>query len=815
MARPELPAPGTDLSVLALARLLRRRGETRQAAELLDTTLSQGALQAPATTTLSAQVGWLNLERGDLYQDQGALQDADRHALAAVAHFERAGHRGGQAAAALQLGDLAWQAGNAEVATAWWRRCHALADNVGNPMLSARALASLALLELSRAAPEAAEALLAAAEQRAQLDLDETLDGEVLSAETRALRDEAAREQRVVAATVALVRARQAVRSGNWAETRLLIASAAEVAEAEAAWGLYVDALRLDAVVARRQGDPRSAVEALAMAARAAREGGLQRLAAVVDSERVLALADNEQWAEAFSLQAETPPDAIAEQPAVHAARLEAFAVLSLRAGNTIAAEASAREAESLRTQVTDTAGAARAAALVADTALHAGELSAALDAAARAQALAAQAGRPDVEVAARLTALAARVRGGTPSDAPSPGDTVRAPAPTEPASSTLSATGTDAGADRAAPPGSAAAWVREADALCTLADAAGSVPQRIAARDLCAATRARTGDSEGALSAAREAVQLSESHPLLRWRGRAQARLATALLAVGDAEAALRAAETAAQLGGEADDGASRARSLVAGGRALMALGRLDEAQLALGQATQEAATLKQPALAAEAALAQGEAFLRLRRPREARHVFAQAVDQARRAGSLPLQINALRGAANAAIQGGQAEIAAQELREAAALAEAAEGSDGLDTAAACRGDLARLACQQGQPDAALATLDSAPAPTSRHVRGELATVRGQALAMQRRFERAAEALEGAVADLRSERGRSLGAALFLLGQVRGYLGQGEACGAALGEALVLTASLGLPEQHEVRRVIERLQVQADGAHG
>ena len=58
----------------------------------------------------------------------------------------------------------------------------------------------------------------------------------------------------------------------------------------------------------------------------------------------------------------------------------------------------------------------------------------------------------------------------------------------------------------------------------------------------------------------------------------------------------------------------------------------------------------------------------------------------------------------------------------------------------------------------------------------------------------------------------RSLGAALFLLGQIEGMLGQGEACGEHLAEALVITARLGLPEQQAIRNVIERIQSQNDG---
>lgn len=758
-----------DMSVLALARLLRGRGDAAQAVQLLDATLSQARLQTPATTTLSADVAWLHLERAGLSQDAGDLTSADHHGLRGVFHFQRAGDRGGQAAAALLLGDLAWQGGNPEAAARWWTRCHALADNVGNPMLGARALAALALLELSMARPDQAEAMLAAAEHRAQTDLDEALAGEVLDTGTRGLRTEARAETRVVEASVALVRARQAIRAGRWSAARLLLGAVAEVAQQQGAPGLYVDALRLDAVVARRQGDPRSAAEGLILAADAARAAGMLRLAALVDTERVLALADNEAWPEAFALQNQAPPPSIAAQPAVHAARLEAFAVLSLRAGNAIAAERSAAEAEATRLAAHDFAGSARATALLAEAQLAGGDVALAAETAERAAAAAVSAGRIDIEVAAGLTYLATLARHGAP----------------------------------------AAARIAQAEALTERADVAGSAPQRIAVRDLHAAALVEAGVPQLALTVARTAVALAEDHPLLRWRGRARSRLAAALLATGDPNAALAETETAARLGVAAEDRITQARCLLIGGQALVALGRLDEAQLALGHAMQVAFSLRMPTLAGEAAFAQGDAFLRLQRGREARHVFEQAVDQARRAGTVAAQIRALRGAAAAAHQLGQSDVALAELAVAASLA------GGLE-AGRCAVDRARIHCERQAPDAALAvlaeiTVEGWPSTAA----GELLTVLGQARAMKGDIAAAATHLTDAVAHLRAGSERSLGAALFLLGQVEGMRGDGDACGTALAEALIITARLGLPEQHAVRRVIERIQAQAEADHG
>ncbi|MCO4760582.1 MAG: hypothetical protein KC502_03715 [Myxococcales bacterium] len=759
------PTPGDQQSsVLDVARLLRQRGEAGRAAQLLDATLGQAPLQTPATTPLAAEVAWLHLERADLHQDGGHLTAADEDGLRAVDLFQRANDRGGQAAAALLLGDLAWQGGNPEAAAGWWSRCHALADSVGNPMLGARALAGLALLELSMARPERAEAMLAAAEHRAQADVAVALQGDILGADAQ-LQRRVADESEVVEATVALVRARQAIRAGNWAEARLLLAAAAEVAKRLSASSLYVDALRLDAVVARRQGDPRSASEALDLAANAARTAGLDRLAALVDSERVLALADNEQWAEAFALQNDAPAAALADQPAIRASRLEAFAVLSLKASNPVAAERAASDAEAIRVAAKDKAGAARAAALLADAQLASGDLAGAQATAERAATAAGESGRIDVEVAAHLTQLAALGR-------------------------------------LAAPAEKRVALGRQ---ILGHADAAGSVPQRIAARDLLAAALGASGDTAAAQQVAEDAVDLADSHPLMRWRGRARARLAATLLGAGSPKQALEQAEKAASAGGEADDRVTRARSLLVGGQALVALGRLDEAQLALGHAMAEASSVRLPSLAAEAAYAQGDAFLRLRRARQARHVFAQAVDQARRAGSIAMQLSALRGAAAAARLGGEMETAMAELASAAKL------HSGLE-ADRCTVDLARLHCERNAPDQALEALSSVDAsewPAA--AAGELWTVRGQALAMQRQLEPAAQALSTAVTLLRTGNDRSLGAALFLLGQVEGMRGNGHACGEALGEALMITARLGLPEQHDVRRVIERIQSQAE----
>ena len=76
-----------------------------------------------------------------------------------------------------------------------------------------------------------------------------------------------------------------------------------------------------------------------------------------------------------------------------------------------------------------------------------------------------------------------------------------------------------------------------------------------------------------------------------------------------------------------------------------------------------------------------------------------------------------------------------------------------------------------------------------------------------------AREALTVAVDLLRDVSPRSLGAALFVLGQVEGMLGNGTECGEALGEALVIAASLGLPEQATIRAAIERLHRQAEAS--
>ena len=351
--------PGASSAVIAsgevidLARALRRRGRFQEALALLNETLSQRALATPATVDLAAKVGWITLERGGLCLDAGALAQADADASSALRLFESAQHRAGAGFAALLAGDVAAAGGGLLAAARWWQSALALGDAAGNGALAARALCSL---------------LVTGATEQAGLDLDGVATAARLRLDapaTDALGDDddakraAQAQQDAAEATLALCATRDALRGGRLGETRLLLPPLLEAAQRLGEPGLLVDAMRLDATLARRGGDARAAIDSLARAEALALQAGLARLAAVVRTERLLALAEDERWGEAFELAAEdeasddrasddgasddrasddrasdtpeaTALAAVRALPAVAAARLEAFALLSL-----------------------------------------------------------------------------------------------------------------------------------------------------------------------------------------------------------------------------------------------------------------------------------------------------------------------------------------------------------------------------------------------------------------------------------------------------------------------------------------------------
>lgn len=755
-------AKGKVFEALGFARGLRQGGDLTAAAAVIDAVLSQPQLQTPATADLAAYVGWLLLERAGICEARGELLAADGDALKALACFESARDRGGQAAASLALGDLSWQSGSPGPAVAWWNRTKALADNTGHTPLAARALGSLALAELACGRSGPAQELLAAAEERAEAGLDA-----VVAKADEALHGAAQAQTDVSRASLTLVRCLEAIRAAHWTEARLLLGTSAESARKLESPELYVLTLRLDAVVARRAGDPRSAVEALKLARQEADRAGLSRQAALLDSELVLALADNESWAEAFEIQQREPPPAVASQPAVHAARLEAFGVLSLHSGNPEAAEKALRGAEQVRIGIQDVAGSARSAALLAEALRARGQLEDAWAVADRAGQAARGAGRLDVATAAGLTQLHLLLLRHDPR---------------------------------------AAALASE---VAQVAEAAGSSSQRIIALDGQAAAALQAGDLETAVSASAAASALAGQQPLLRLQARAAARKAQLDLLGGDAHGALRGAKATAELAARAEDAEARLRALLVAGNALISLGRNDEGLLGLTHAQTEALAADKRTLAAEAAWELGNGYLRVGRNREARHAFSQAVSLAREVGARALAAKGLRGSAAARKAMGQPDGALAALQEAAGEGDAVQ-------AAMSAVDRARILVETGRAQVALEALEGLERAGEGRLSfaevGEVRLVRGQALLTLGRKQEAVEALRQAVQAQRRGDERSLGAALFLLGQVEGMLGQGSACGVHLAEALVIAARLGLPEQHTIRRVIERIQLQADG---
>ena len=757
-----LQRPRTVYEALGFARALRQQGDLSAAASILDAALSQATLQVPPTAELSAHVGWLHLERATICEARGEMPAADEHGLRGLNCFERAGDRGGQAVASLALGDLSAQTGAPGSAARWWERAASLADNVGNTALAARALAALALQELAAGGTARAQALLDAGEERVVAGVDG-----LVAHGAEALRSAAEEQGQAARAALTVVRCREAIRAGHWSEARLLLAVVAQAARDLQSTDLYVAAMRLDADVARRGGDPRSAVEALVMARDAAAEAGLQRQAALLDCELVLAHANNESWSEAFEVQGNEPGAAIAAQPAIHAARLEGFAVLSRQGGNPVAAERALREALEVRQNTGDRVAAGRCQALLADVLRAGGQHEQAWAEAESAGEIGRDCGLLAVTADAALVQLQI-------------------------------------------------ALMRQDRRVTELAQRASalmgpgvSVARRIVVLDAVIAAHLQRGDIEQARAILDQIVELADGQPLVRLQARVRCRKAQLALRAGELVHALHLAQEAAELAGRAADGDSRCRALLVAGLAMLGTGRHDEALLALGYAMNEAMASGRTDLAAEAAFELGNGQLRIGRLREARHAFAQAAEQADRVGAVAVQASALRGQASCLAGEGDVEGAVRILAQVASLAEPVQ-------AAMAQIDRGRLLVEAGRAADALAALEGLEAAgTGRLNRaqiGELNTVQARALLGLGRQQEAAVALRAAVTAQRQGDERSLGAALFLLGQVEGALGNGDACGSHLAEALIITARLGLPEQHAIRKVIERIQAQAAG---
>ena len=778
----------TTRDVLDVARVLRRKGELAAAAALLTATLEQPAVANPPTIDRAGHTGWLVLERAHIHAQLGDVVDADAAALRALAQFERAGDRGGQATACLLVGDLNWQTGVPKRAAGWWHRARALAEGAGNSALAARSLASLAMLEFTTGRPQLGESLLQTAEIATATGVADAIATPGTDA-GRWLQQAAGLQDRTARAAVALMRAREAMRAGNYSEARLLLSVAAEVGRELDLAGLHIDALRLDAAIARRQGDPRSAVEALQIARERAEDAALPAQAALIGAELVLALADNEQFDDAFAQQGREPAPAIAALPAVHAARLESYAVLARHGQRLDAARKALADAADVRAAAGDVAGVAQTLALLASVHAASGELDLAEQIAERAAAAGRESGRLDASVAAELTWLRSRWRRGAP----------------------------------------VADLLTVADTLSVAAAAVGTVQQRLAVLDLHVELLAASGDVAQAWTVASQAVDIAADQPLVRLRGRARARLALVWLARGEPLKAAQQAQEAARGARAAGDRQAHARSLAVVGAALRALGRHDEALLALQQAVDDAIAVDRPELAAAAGLGLGDAQLAIGQHEAALAAFERAREQADRVAARRVLAQVELGRATC--------LRALGLRHAATDALAAAEAAGADPLALCA-ERARALLDAADTGGALQIIDDMSSKGPGHglrdevssslsmpgnidkvssIRApqvaELLRIRGQALAQAGRPADAVRPLRDAVRLHRrvpvDERGA--GAALFLLGQVEGQLGNGAACGEALGEALVITARLGLPEQHAVRRVIERLHAQAE----
>lgn len=756
-------AAAQTIETLGFVRTMRARGELELAAQVLDAALREPTVAEAPTVELASQSGWLQLERADMFADAGQLPLADGRALLALQAFENAVDLAGSAAACLLLGDVTWQAGDARGAASWWARARSLADSAGATPLAARALMALALREFGAGEPAVGEALLDAAQDRAEHGLDLALaasDEQTLET-ARELADG-------VRAGLALLRARRALVSRHWAEARLLLSGAVEAARRLQRPELYIDALRLDAALARRLGDPRSAVDALKLALQAANRLQAWRLAWLVQAELVLALADNEAWEEAFALQDIEPPEEIANQPAVLAARLESFAVLALRAGRLPAAEEALVQAEKLRFALDDRAATARTLALRAENSLLLGQLDDANAFAEQLLALATPLERRDLALDAALIQLRVKLLQQDPSAA------------------------------------------QFAETVSLTAVHSGGVAHQLAALDGQAAALLQVGDGPNAQIAADRALTLARAQPLLRLRARANARVAQTLMYNGDLQKAARTAAESAAIAENASDHAAHVRALLVAAQVLRATARHDESLLAL-QHAQKAGRLSQRAdVQTEVAFELANTLAALHQWPQALQIFGDAAVLARSAGMVAVAVRALRGVATARRMLGNGGGALEALAEAQNLANSAQL---LGETAACAVDAAQMAIDRGDAQAArdlmqlwLPQMVSLPLA----VQGDALILLGRAQVTLGEIEEAGQSLDLAVKTLRrAAQPRSLGAALLLAGQVHGMLGHGQICGELLSEALVITAQHGLPEQQIVRQVIERLQGQ------
>ena len=694
--------------------------------------------------------GWLAIELADLCLDRADRATAAQWAQAAAQAHDATGDRAVAAAAALLSGDVAWAAADGVAARSHWAHARSLADAACAGPLAGRALLALAMTDTGGDAA-IVQAQLDAAESRVVL-VPEVGDDDALAA-WRAQAD-------AVRASLALVRARHAISARRWPEARLLLSAAAQAAGSVGDLATYAHCLRMDAVLARKAGDPNSAVAALRLAARAAERAESAVLLWLCRSELALALLDDEALAEAATLVPSEVPPELTTIPAVAAAVLEAFAALAVAGGQPAAAEPALYRAVEERRRAGDVPGEVRALALLADVLRQTGAGPEAGKVLSQVHARADASGRPELALVAHLAQL--RLAG----DAVSPALATR---------------------------------------CVELASQVGSVSDQLAALDAAADAELRLGDRQQAIAVARQASALAEEQPLLRLRARAAARLAWCLAAT-----AATAAETeaslyrAAQLAETAGDAEARARAHLVAAHLFTARGRIDEAALVASRAAQAAAQARRGDLQAEAWCALGTVLAGARQFADASAAFGRAL-QCAGVGSAGAAAAALRGQAWCARESGDPAGARGLLANAREVAASA-GLTAVALGAAV--DEAQVMLGQGEVELARARLNELDLrPATPAVRGEALSLLAQVAARQRQWARADDLAVRALAELRGNaEPRALGAALFAAGQIAGAVGDGGRAGALLGEALGVTTQAGLPEQAMIRATIARM---------
>lgn len=553
-------------------------------------------------------------------------------------------------------------------------------------------------------------------------------------------------------AALAVQRVRTLLAQGDLAGARLLLAG---LATQPALPALLVPCLRLAAVLARRLGRADEAATLLANAAAHAAQSGDAALLVLVRSEQIVALAEDEQWTEALAVARLPLAAALQDAPEALAARSEAVAVLAAHGGDMAAALQACAQALALREALADRVGWLRAAALRLQW-LDDPELAAAASAAA------ADVGRGDLLFRLQLGRARRQLAAG-------------------------------------------ALTLPDATRLAELAAADASPAEQLAALDLHCVAALAAGDLQAAAASGEQALRLAEALAAPRWQRRCQVRQAQVLALQGDAEAALHQAAAVADAAQAAADAQVVVRAWLVAGPLLHRLGRLQEAIELLREAVRTASEQPLPVLAAEAAVELGRAQLGAQQWSDAQVAFDLARQLAEAHGLVGLALDAARGTVLALRSRGEPDEAAQHAARALAAAEGQAAA--RHTAGLCV-ELAQLALDAGQPQSAERWLQRIEADSHPSVQGEAAILLARVRLSTHGPEAAVTPLLHAVGLLRTHGPvRSLGAALFLLGQVYGLLGEHAAAGRWLGEALILTTQHHLPEQHLVAEVLRRAQ--------